>query len=231
MSQYADLFYGLPASHNAFLAPPPQREAVRVTQLLRACWQHSTSDERFAREFPADESGRIKPTAHDRAWRYEILVDGRRVIVRQLRDEAQPTMTVDGHTVPLPDLSSLSDTMRTGKIADLIHAALSAPRLQCIEPKAVAALLRQQLKTRFPGHKFSVRSTSRGTARHWVSLSWTDGPTCADMEEILAPLRGFAEDEPVWQKTDNRVTVTIDGREVTGWPQVEGFSVYRSTGS
>lgn len=42
--------------------------------------------------------------------------------------------------------------------------------------KQTAAIIRNDLRTRWAGHQFSVRC-DRGTAADWINLTWTDGPT------------------------------------------------------
>jgi hypothetical protein len=51
--------------------------------------------------------------------------------------------------------------------------------------KETAAALRSALREAFPGVKFSVRMAT-GTAYGWISLSWTDGPTSAQVRKIAA---------------------------------------------
>ncbi len=51
--------------------------------------------------------------------------------------------------------------------------------------KETAAALRKALREAFPGVKFSVRMAT-GTAYGWLSLSWTDGPTSAQVRKIAA---------------------------------------------
>ncbi|WP_331718298.1 hypothetical protein [Streptomyces sp. NBC_00134] len=120
----ADLSYNIPATRNAALFPAPQQEARQVIDILRVCWNRKTSGEDFMREFPTDSNGAISMTAQARAWRYEMDVDGRRVIVRQERDTNQPTVTVNETPVTLPDLTGITVRQRAGQLADLIHAAL-----------------------------------------------------------------------------------------------------------
>lgn len=46
--------------------------------------------------------------------------------------------------------------------------------------------IRAELKKRFPGTKFSVRKHHYSS----VGVSWTDGPTVAQVDEVVAPFKG-----------------------------------------
>lgn len=62
--------------------------------------------------------------------------------------------------------------------------------LSCAE---TAKLLRQALKARFPGQKFSVRSdTYAGGAS--IDVRWTDGPTDPEVDEVAQLYRGATFD-------------------------------------
>ncbi len=52
-------------------------------------------------------------------------------------------------------------------------------------PKEIAKVIRKELKTNFPGTKFSVR-ISRGT----VDVSWDHGPSEATVNEIIMKHEG-----------------------------------------
>ncbi|MGC0334868.1 hypothetical protein RKD23_007945 [Streptomyces sp. SAI-170] len=97
-----------------------------------------------------------------------------------------------------------------------------------IDTKQVAAELRNRLKSVFPGVKFSVRRGT-GTASAWISVHWTDGPCPADVEELTRPLQGsqFNGMEDRYESTDNTVTVTVNGRKVTGKPLVDGINTHQ----
>ncbi|MFQ6144678.1 LPD29 domain-containing protein [Streptomyces seoulensis] len=97
-----------------------------------------------------------------------------------------------------------------------------------IDTKDVAAELRNRLKSAFPGVKFSVRKGT-GTASAWISVHWTDGPSTADVEELTRPMQGaqFNGQEDRLESTDNTVTVTINGRKVTGKPLVDGINPHQ----
>jgi hypothetical protein len=97
-----------------------------------------------------------------------------------------------------------------------------------IDTKHVAAELRNRLKSAFPGVKFSVRKGT-GTGSAWISVYWTDGPSTADVEEHTRPMQGaqFSGMEDRYESTGNTVTVTVDGRKVTGKPLVDGINTHR----
>ncbi|MFE1437093.1 LPD29 domain-containing protein [Streptomyces sp. NPDC058739] len=97
-----------------------------------------------------------------------------------------------------------------------------------IDTKHVAAELRTRLKGAFPGVKFSVRK-STGTASAWITVTWTDGPCTADVEQHTRPLQGaqFNAMQDRYESTGNTVTATVGGRRVTGKPLVDGISTHR----
>lgn len=53
------------------------------------------------------------------------------------------------------------------------------------EKAQVATLIRKELKTAFPGIKFSVRSASDGYSSK-VDIDWIDGPTAEKVNEIVS---------------------------------------------
>lgn len=53
-----------------------------------------------------------------------------------------------------------------------------------ITTKETATLVRQALKAAFPGTKFSVRMGT-GTGSSWLSVSWSDGPTDAQVTPLV----------------------------------------------
>lgn len=55
-----------------------------------------------------------------------------------------------------------------------------------LTPKATAALLRKVLKAAFPATKFGIR-TERGSMVSSVRISWTDGPTTAEVDVFAGP--------------------------------------------
>jgi hypothetical protein len=58
-----------------------------------------------------------------------------------------------------------------------------------ISTKDTAKLLRQALKSAFPGVKFSVRM-STGTASAWMNVSYSDGPTEEAVRRITGQYEG-----------------------------------------
>jgi hypothetical protein len=88
----------------------------------------------------------------------------------------------------------------------------------------VAAHLRKQLRSTFPGVKFSVRS---GPST-WIDVTWVDGPDEADVKKLTAPLRGSHWDKYTqgYIRTEP-VTVEFNGGTITGDPLVEGIHLRR----
>ena len=58
-----------------------------------------------------------------------------------------------------------------------------------IPTKDVAKMVRSELRATFPSVKFSVRC-SRGTAVAWMDVSWVDGPTTPQVDEITGLFEG-----------------------------------------
>jgi hypothetical protein len=58
-----------------------------------------------------------------------------------------------------------------------------------IPTKDVAALLRKELRTAFPGVRFSVRC-STGTASAWINVTYDDGPTHQQVQAITGRFEG-----------------------------------------
>jgi hypothetical protein len=58
-----------------------------------------------------------------------------------------------------------------------------------IPTKDVAALLRKELRTTFPGVKFSVRCAT-GTAAAWINVTYDDGPTHQQVQTITGRFEG-----------------------------------------
>lgn len=71
-----------------------------------------------------------------------------------------------------------------------------------ISTKQVAALLR----TRFPGVRFSVRC-STGTAAAWINVTYNDGPTVAQVDEICGKYEGRTFDGMTDTYTDHGTTL------------------------
>ncbi|MGY3341144.1 hypothetical protein ACVW0K_007337 [Streptomyces filamentosus] len=97
-----------------------------------------------------------------------------------------------------------------------------------IDTKHVSAELRRRLKKEFPGVKFSVR-TGTGTGSAWISVHWTDGPDTKAVNKLTAPLHGAHWDgySETYVATDNVLTVTVKGEEITGEPLVNGITTHR----
>jgi len=83
--------------------------------------------------------------------------------------------------------------------------------LSCAE---TAKLVRVALKARFPGQKFSVRSSNYAGGAS-ISVGWTDGPTTKEVDEILNRYEGKSFDGSIdmgcywqhWLLPDGTVTV------------------------
>lgn len=74
-----------------------------------------------------------------------------------------------------------------------------------------AKLIRKELKTNFPGIKFSVRSnTYAGGAS--IDVKWTDGPSRPDVEKIVKIFQGSTFDSSIDLRS--YVDATYDGEEV-----------------
>ncbi|MCC3318458.1 LPD29 domain-containing protein [Nocardia africana] len=56
--------------------------------------------------------------------------------------------------------------------------------VRVLSAEEVAARIRQELDRRWPGVAFTVRS-GRGQWRHWVMVTWTDGPTEPAVREAV----------------------------------------------
>lgn len=99
---------------------------------------------------------------------------------------------------------------------------------QYVATKSVSAELRRRLKAEFPGAKFSVR-TGTGTGSAWISVSWIDGPDTEAVDRVAGPLHGAHWDgyTETYVQTNNEVTVTVDGKQVTGTPLVDGINTHR----
>ena len=75
-----------------------------------------------------------------------------------------------------------------------------------IPTKDVAALLRKELRTTFPGVRFSVRC-STGTASAWINVHHEDGPTSAQVDEICGKYEGRSFDGMTDTYTDHGTTL------------------------
>ncbi|MCS6576402.1 hypothetical protein NYS52_17890 [Curtobacterium flaccumfaciens pv. flaccumfaciens] len=75
-----------------------------------------------------------------------------------------------------------------------------------IPTKDVAALLRKELRTTFPGVRFSVRC-STGTASAWIIVRHEDGPTSAQVDDICRKYEGRSFDGMTDTYTDHGTTL------------------------
>jgi len=102
--------------------------------------------------------------------------------------------------------------------SDLPKVTVPTPKRR-IEATDLAKLVRKALKQSFPGVKFSVR-TSKYSMGSSVNVSWTDGPTNAQMNGVLDVYRdvdGTRNDD-----TEILRTNALDGEPVRFGPYVFG---------
>src|SRR5262245_14811901 len=86
--------------------------------------------------------------------------------------------------------------------------------LSCAE---TAKLIRAQLKTEFPGVKFSVKSkTYSGGAS--ITVGWTDGPTGKAVDEVVQVFSGAGFDGMIDMKYSK-----------TAWLMPDGSATFRKT--
>lgn len=79
-----------------------------------------------------------------------------------------------------------------------------------IPTKDVAALLRKELRTTFPGVKFSVRC-STGTAAAWIDVAYDDGPSIRQIHNIVSKYEGRS----LWgipESITDRATALVAGK-------------------
>ncbi|MEU9033792.1 LPD29 domain-containing protein [Streptomyces sp. NPDC048352] len=97
-----------------------------------------------------------------------------------------------------------------------------------IDARYVSAELKRQLTAAFPGAKFSVRR-GKGTGSASIDVTWTDGPSDTDVAAIARPMQGSSWNgyDERYESTGNEVTVTIDGKRVTGKPVVDHMSLHQ----
>ncbi|MBF4587987.1 LPD29 domain-containing protein [Curtobacterium sp. VKM Ac-2887] len=74
--------------------------------------------------------------------------------------------------------------------------------------KAVAALLRKELRNRFPGVKFSVRCAT-GTAAAWINVTYDDGPTHQQVQAITGRFEGRSFNGQTDSYDDNGTTLVV----------------------
>ncbi|MEW2631637.1 LPD29 domain-containing protein [Streptomyces sp. NPDC048389] len=96
-----------------------------------------------------------------------------------------------------------------------------------IDARYVSAELKRRLTAAFPGAKFSVRR-GKGTGSASIDVTWTDGPADTDVAAIARPMQGSSWNgyDERYESTGNEVTVTIDGKRVTGKPVVDHMSLH-----
>lgn len=63
--------------------------------------------------------------------------------------------------------------------------------MKYVDAKDIAVIVRKELKQRWPGTKFSVR-TKRASMYAGVHVSWTDGPTEAEVNAVTRPLQSWS---------------------------------------
>jgi hypothetical protein len=73
---------------------------------------------------------------------------------------------------------------------ELSEAMMKTTYLSCAD---TAKLIRAQLKRRFPGVKFSVRSSTYSMGAS-IDISWTDGPTTTLVDAVVKPFAGSGFD-------------------------------------
>lgn len=61
--------------------------------------------------------------------------------------------------------------------------------LTWISTKDTAPLLRAALRAAYPGVKISVRQ-NRGSSHGWLNVTWVDGPTASDVDELTSRYEG-----------------------------------------
>ncbi len=73
--------------------------------------------------------------------------------------------------------------------------------------RQTARRIRSALRAAFPGTRISL-TLARGTASAWMDARWTDGPTAAAVEAVVAPFRSSGADGT---GTPEGVRYTCDG--------------------
>ncbi|MDN3056879.1 hypothetical protein PH213_20455 [Streptomyces sp. SRF1] len=91
-----------------------------------------------------------------------------------------------------------------------------------IPTAAISAALKRRLTEVFPGVNFHVRK-GRGTGSAGVSVSWTDGPSYAEVNRVAAAYQGSYWDgyNECYRQAHNILTVTYKGETMTGKPLVD----------
>lgn len=116
-----------------------------------------------------------------------------------------------------------------------MSASVDRDYLSCAE---TAKLIRAQLKTQFPGVKFSVRSSTYSGGAS-IDVRWTDGPTEKEVDRVVGPFEGARFDGMIdmayyassWLNEDGSASVAhVPGTEGQRGSHTE-FIGSRSTGS
>jgi hypothetical protein len=106
------------------------------------------------------------------------------------------------------------------------NTAAAPATVDYVPTTAVSAALRRELATAFPGVKFRVR-TRKGSSS--LSVTWTDGPSAKDVDQVCAPFQGSHWDS--WNETyrhsSNVVTTTYRGVTYSGKPLVDGINTHQ----
>ncbi|MFD3422143.1 LPD29 domain-containing protein [Streptomyces decoyicus] len=93
----------------------------------------------------------------------------------------------------------------------------------------VGKYLRSQLRKAFPGHKISVRN-GRGTGYGYLHVSWTGGPSEAEVEQICDPWQGgdFDGMTDMMVSRDPLLVMTKEGELIEVKPITELINYTRS---
>jgi Large polyvalent protein associated domain 29 len=83
-----------------------------------------------------------------------------------------------------------------------------------IDTRETAVMVRHALKAAWPEMKFSVRM-ARGTAYGWLDVSWSDGPTCRQVDDLVGLYQGSRFDgmDDAYHRLPNRL-VCFAGTEL-----------------
>lgn len=100
-----------------------------------------------------------------------------------------------------------------------------------ISTKETAVLVRQALKATFPGTKFSVRMGT-GTGSAWLSVTWEDGPTDAQVTPLVDRYSGSvwnANGDDTYVQNENTL-LYLEGEELPEEVHfvVSGINTHRS---
>jgi hypothetical protein len=104
---------------------------------------------------------------------------------------------------------------------------------ELIETTRAAAMLRADMHAAYPGVRFSVRK-GRGTACWWLAVTYTDGPTTRQVEQITAryPAERYSQNTGRREPAPAQL-VTLDPAEPPRLVRfaVDGIDVHREIGS